>query len=270
MILFLEELILFGLTQFFGILIALNSSKFIQEGVVKLSFTTRDFLVLAVLLIVFVFLTRKFSEKSAAVFKTILVLVIIFGTQTVLSLFFNIIVATLLGVLLAYLILKTKIVFIHNVGVLLATAGIGGIFGLAITPILAVLLLLVLSFYDIIAVYKTKHMVKLAEDMIKSRAIFGIVLPQNSRGWLESLENVRPGGKFMILGSGDIAMPLVLISSVVAASGLSAGLIVMLFSFVGLFLTHELFIAQRQRRPMAALPPIAALSIIGYLVSIIL
>lgn len=74
----------------------------------------------------------------------------------------------------------------------------------------------------------------------------------------------------MILGSGDIIMPLILASSVAGLHGLAGGLTVILFSMAGLFLTFWLFVSQRTRRPMAALPPIAVMAIIGYLASLIL
>ena len=70
----------------------------------------------------------------------------------------------------------------------------------------------------------------------------------------------------MILGSGDIGLPVVLASSV-ARYSLNAAIIVAVFSLAGLFFTHLIFVNQRERKPMAALPPIATMSIVGYLVA---
>jgi len=50
---------------------------------------------------------------------------------------------------------------------------------------------------------------------------------------------------------------------------LGQAVITSLFSLIGLFITHLIFVNQKSRRPMAALPPIATLTIIGYLVSLI-
>ena len=223
-----------------------------------------------IFLAAFIYFARKFSRKSAFFFRLVLGLAVFAGSQTVFSILFNeTVFSALAAVLLAFGVLKAKIVLLHNIGIILALAGIGAVLGASLKPLAAVILLLVLSFYDIIAVYKTGHMVKLAEDMIKSRAIFGLVIPQKFQGWKENLKNVRvPGGEFMILGSGDIVMPLLLIASVIGFHGLAYGLIVFLFSSLGLFLTYYLFITQKIRRPMAALPPIAAMSIIGYLAAI--
>lgn len=145
-------------------------------------------------------------------------------------------------------------------------AGIGAVIGLSFTPETVIILLVALSFYDIIAVYKTKHMVALAENMIKSRAIFGFVIPIAPSGFGEKMVRVVPGEQFMILGSGDVILPLLLSSSLVRVS-LTASIIVAAFSAAGLFLMHLIFINQKIRRPMAALPPIALTAILGYLVA---
>lgn len=267
-LLFLQELLLFGATQLIGIFVALKGRLPVQNQKLVFEFAVIDFIILIIFFSLFIYFIQKFSHKSSVFFKLIFGILIFAGTQTVLSLILkDDLSSTLFAFLLTLLVLRFKVVFLHNFGMVVALGGIGAVLGLSITPLVAVFLLLILSFYDIIAVYKTGHMVKIAEDMIKSKAISGVVLPQNFHGWLESLENVKPGGKFMILGSGDLIMPLILISSVIGLDGLGNGLIILPFSFAGLFLTYYLFITQKIRRPMAALPPIAVLSIIGYLVS---
>lgn len=249
---------------------ALRGKELVPKSDVS-GLTISDFVILIVTFSVFVYFLQKFSHKSAVFFRLIFGILIFVGSQAVFELVFKAgSMSILFAILLTFLVLKFKIVLLHNLGVVLALGGIGAIIGLSLTPLTAVVLLVVLSFYDIIAVYKTGHMVKIAEEMIKSRAISGIILPQNYKGWAEKLENVRPGGTFMILGSGDLIMPLILISSVVGLDGLVSGLVILPFSLAGLFLTYYLFITQKTRKPMAALPPIAVASIIGYLVSILI
>ena len=271
-ILFLQELLLFAAAQAIGLFTAVRGKSVLpEEGMIEIDFALTEILLFIAVFSVAVFLLTRFSRKSPLFFRAVLGLVVFAGSQTVFSLVSNeVIFSTLAAGLVAVLVLKAKVVFYHNVGMILAVAGVGAVIGLSLTPIAAVLLLLVLSFYDIIAVYKTKHMIKMAEGMIKARAISGIVIPQTPKDWFESLENVQPGGRFMILGSGDLIMPLILASSVAGLHGLAGGLTVMLFSMFGLLLTFWLFITQRTRRPMAALPPIAVMAIIGYLVSIVL
>ena len=269
LILFFQELLLFAAVQIIGIFVVLKSRALIQNQM-AFDLTAGEIIFSLIFLAVFIYFARKFSRKSAFFFRLILGLAVFAGSQNVFALLFNeTVFSALAAVLLAFMVLKTKIVLLHNIGIILALAGIGAVLGVSLKPLAVIVLLLVLSFYDIIAVYKTGHMVKMAEDMIKSRAIFGLVIPQKFQGWKENLKNVRPGGEFMILGSGDIVMPLLLIASVIGFHGLAFGLVIFLFSTLGLFLTYYLFITQKTRRPMAALPPIAVMSIVGYLVALV-
>lgn len=271
-ILFFQELLLFAAAQAIGLFVALKGKALaIRSPAAAFEFGLPEIIFLAIILFLFIYFVRKFSRKSVIFFRVVLALAIFAGSQTVFAMLVeNVLISFFAAILLAWAVLKFKIVFLHDFAVVLAIAGIGGILGLSLTPISVIFILIVLSFYDIIAVYKTKHMVKMAEEMIKSRAIFGIVLPRKSKDWIENLENVRPGEEFMILGSGDLVMPLLLIASSAWSHGLRESLFVMFFSFFGLALTYLLFITQKTRHPMAALPPIAAASIIGYLVSIVL
>ena len=125
-----------------------------------------------------------------------------------------------------------------------------------------------LSVYDIIAVYLTKHMVALARSMIEGGAVFGFLVPFEFKGFLYGKERAKTGigENFLILGSGDIGLPLVFVASLAKVS-LASAIITAAFSILGLFLTHLLFFNQIKRRAMAALPPIATVTIIGYLIS---
>jgi len=269
-VLFLRELLLFTAVQLVGIFVVLRGGALIQEQN-PLDLTVGEIIFFLIFFAAFIYFARKFSRKSAVFFRLILGIAVFAGSQTVFSLIFDeVVFSSFAAVLTAFAVLKIRIILLHNLGIILALAGIGAVLGMSLAPFPVILILLVLSFYDIIAVYKTGHMVKLAEDMVRSRTIFGLVIPQEQEGWKKRLEDVRPGGEFMILGSGDAVMPLLLISSVIMSHGLASGLVILLFSISGLFLSYCLFISQKIRRPMAALPPIAVMSIIGYLALVVL
>ena len=268
---FFKESILFLAVQLLGIWVAYSFVSYLPSenlSKVEFNFGFGDLIAFIVIIGAFILIGRHSPLRRAILYKTFFAIILFVGIQTVLALWLNVSLSIILSVLLIYALFKTKKVWIHNLSVVLALAGIGGTFGASLTPLNAVFILVILSFYDIVAVYKTKHMVQMAEDMIKSRAIFGIVLP-SGRGWFESLENVQLGGRFMILGSGDIALPLILIASIVGTS-IFHSFLVLVFSMAGLLITHILFVRQKERKPMAALPPIATMSIIGYLISTII
>jgi presenilin-like A22 family membrane protease len=129
-----------------------------------------------------------------------------------------------------------------------------------------VLLLIVFSIYDIIAVYKTKHMIKMAKEFIEAKAIPGLILPQKFSEVSVPLKEVKMGGRFLVLGSGDIIFPLLLVSSLVP-EGIKKSFIVAFFATLGLLVSISIFLSQKTRKPIPALPPIALFSIIGFLIT---
>ncbi len=268
--LFLRILVLFAIAQVAGVYAAyrfLPQLEFIQPGRIS-DFNFYDLIVLVAFVVVFFFLLGKFKKASSVFFKVFLTLIIFAGTQAFLGIWFGSIASTSITIALIFLFWFFNNVFLQDLIMLLTFAGIGAVLGLSLTPEAVVLILAGFSFYDILAVYKTKHMIKLAEAMIESRAIFGFVIPSSAGGLKERISRVSPSGQFMILGSGDVILPMLLSVSLVRISMLQS-IIVVAFSLLGLLLMHLIFTNQKVRRPMAALPPIAMLTIIGYLVALI-
>ncbi|MEK7076324.1 MAG: presenilin family intramembrane aspartyl protease [Patescibacteria group bacterium] len=271
--LFVKEAVLFGMTLAVGIFsayrIAISSVPVI---IPEVRFDWGDAIFLAMLALFFIFFSRH-QRVIRFSFKLFLILIVFSGT--------SVIMGAMLGspwdiwttVLIAAAFLSIKNVLTHNIGIILAVAGVGSLLGLAISPGTAVVIMVILSFYDIIAVYVTKHMVKMAKTMMESGAIFGFIIPSQMSGFFshkqEAQVQARVGSRFMILGSGDIGLPVVLASSV-ARYSLASAIIVAVFSLAGLFITHLIFVNQQERKPMAALPPIATMSIIGYLLTVLL
>lgn len=248
---------LFSLAESFGV------------PAVSFRFGMMDFVMAAAVIGLFIWAIMRRDRASRLIYRLFFFLVIFGGAQIIFSAFFSFWIALLLTVLLIATMITKPVVMVQNVSVLLAIAGMATVIGLSLTPLLAVWALLVLSFYDIVAVYVTKHMVRMAEGMMDAGAIFGFMIPSRLSELREKVKKVRSGDKFMILGSGDIALPLILAVSLARVSMVQAWTVAA-FSIMGLFITHLLFVNQKQRRPMAALPPIAMMAIIGYLVALIL
>jgi presenilin-like A22 family membrane protease len=113
-------------------------------------------------------------------------------------------------------------------------------------------------------------MVKMAKDMIEAGTILGLVFPFEPVGFLKSTNEVKPGeGKFLILGGGDVAFPLIFSVSLIKI-GIWKSFLVAFFSLLGLFANFLLFIFQKERKAIPALPLISLFSIIGYLIISIL
>ena len=257
----------FGATQALGLYVAW---RFLPEVVAAKpvdwgSFSWVDLAVLVVFIVVFFVFATKFKRAGSVLYKAFLSLIIFSGSQAVLGVWFMPLIATALAVTLVVIFWLYQSILTQNIAMILTIAGIGATIGISLLSITVVYILVAFSFYDIISVYKTGHMIKMAQAMIESRAIFGFVIPEPGRTLRERVSHVTPGEGFMILGSGDVIFPLLLSASLVRTSLLQAT-IVAVFSALGLFLMHLIFSNQQVRRPMAALPPIALMSIIGYLI----
>ena len=160
-------------------------------------------------------------------------------------------------------------VWFHNLVLILTLPGIAAVLGASITPYAAVILLIFMSVYDYIAVYKTEHMVKMAKAMIAGRAIFAMIYPEHWHGFKVHLNRAHPGEGFMMLGTGDFVFPIIMATSAFSISAVAAWT-VLIISLLGLLLMHLIFSLQKVRRPMPALPPLAAFAILGFVLAIIL
>jgi presenilin-like A22 family membrane protease len=269
----LGEAVFFILIFVLGIFAALKMKiLLIQEEIELPSLGPVDFLaffIFATLIILFIVYLPKVKRIKGFIYKFLFIFSAIYGGLMVLSLLFRDVIAIAAIVLMFFWWFKHNSILSHNLLITLAMAGIGAVFGLSFKPEAVILLLLILSFYDFIAVYKTKHMVRMASSMIEAGAIMGLIIPQKISGLKVKTKEIKPGENFIILGGGDIIFPLILAVSVLPY-GLLSTAIVSLFAFLGIVLSFSIFALQKERKPIPALPPIALMSILGYLITTLL
>jgi presenilin-like A22 family membrane protease len=153
-------------------------------------------------------------------------------------------------------------------------AGVGALFGLILSPWTAVAFMLVISVYDVLSV-RWGYMLWMVKRLSQSEALPAFVIPRRISMWRlnlreaglkKLLEEGPTEREFSVLGGGDIGFPLILVVSVFFVYGFTSSIIVAAFSLLGLisaFLIQLLFF---QGKPMPALPPIALVSIIGFLI----
>lgn len=201
--------------------------------------------------------------------KIFFLLALFSGTLITLGIFLNSTWSLILSLLLVTAYGFYPYVWFHNLILILTLPGIAAVLGASLTPYAAVTLLIFMSVYDYIAVYKTKHMVKMAKAMIAGRAIFAMIYPERLSGFKSHLNEAHPGEGFTMLGTGDFVFPIIMATSVYAVSALAAWT-VLTTSLAGLLLMHLMFSLQKVRRPMPALPPLAAFAILGFILAIIL
>ncbi len=85
-------------------------------------------------------------------------------------------------------------VVIHNFSELFIYGGLAVIFVPVVNLVSIIVILFLISIYDFIAVWKTKHMIKLAKFQAKIKLFAGLFIPY--------------GNKSAILGGGDMGFPL--------------------------------------------------------------
>jgi presenilin-like A22 family membrane protease len=99
----------------------------------------------------------------------------------------------------------------HNATELLMYPGIALIFVPILDITWALALLLVISAYDMFAVWKSRHMVRMAEFQTKSKAFAGLSISYSGKKKLvkKKAKETGEGIQQAVLGGGDIAFPLI-------------------------------------------------------------
>jgi presenilin-like A22 family membrane protease len=188
----------------------------------------------------------------------------------VFSLFLSIAVALFLVVTLV----KYPEWYVIDVCCITVGAGSVAMFGISLSVSLVLVLLILLAIYDAISVYKTKHMIDLAETVLDLKLPIILVIPKNryysliaeTKSLKEKLKNGDERDAFF-MGLGDVVIPGILVVSAfhnVIGNGLIIALSVMLGTIFG-FIT--LVRAVSNGKPQAGLPYLCSGAIIGYLVS---
>jgi presenilin-like A22 family membrane protease len=270
---FFFETLFFSLTFLFGLSSAYKINSYLVKKEIKvapispLNFLLTFFITTSIVLFLLYFL--RFKKGKSIFFKIALAFSFFVGGLLFLYIWIPVLPAAILMTILIFWWLKSPTVFNHNLCLILGMAGIGANLGLKIMPTVGVIILISLSIYDWIAVYKTKHMVKMAREMIEMGVISALIIPQSVSSFKSSLANVKPGGEFLVLGGGDVVLPLIFAVSLIPFGVLKSA-IVALFSLIGVTANFFVFVRQKERKPMPALPLISFFSIIGYLITLLL
>jgi presenilin-like A22 family membrane protease len=160
---------------------------------------------------------------------------------------------------------------VDSVGILVS-AGAVAIFGVSFGVFPAIILMVGLAIYDFIAVYKTKHMLSLADRVVKLRLPIMLVVPKTKDySFLEERAELsseaKPGRPrdAMFMGLGDIVIPSILI--VVAFSRLNnplAAVGALVGTFIGFVVLMQFVL---RGKPHAGLPLLNGGSILGFFVA---
>ena len=174
-------------------------------------------------------------------------IVVIIGIAIALNAFlinlqYSAILAALIAIVLAYFKVFKRNLIAHNFTELLIYAGIASLFIPLLNVGTTVVLLVIISIYDMYAVWHAGFMQKMAKyQMEKVRVFSGFFIPYVSRKDRLKLRKAKTGKKkikvpvhLAILGGGDVVFPLILAGVVLSAFGPLAALVIAIGAALGL------------------------------------
>lgn len=181
--------------------------------------------------------------------------------------------ATAAAVLVITLLKYPEWHVIDTCGIIIG-AGAIALLGISLSIFLVIVLLVGLAIYDAMSVYKTKHMIDLADTVLDLKLPVLLVVPKIRKYSLvketKSLkEKLKHGEKrdAFFMGLGDVVMPGVLVASAfhnITSNGLIIALSVMLGTLLGFTVLMAVVI---RGKPQAGLPFLCSGAILGYIVS---
>lgn len=189
-----------------------------------------------------------------------------------------------LALVLTYALYKYPEWYLVDAAGISVAAGVIAIMGISFAILPALLLLIGLAIYDALAVYRTKHMVTLADAVASQRLPVLLVIPKKLHySFLKqpSLKEQMSAGDerdAMFMGLGDVIVPGILVVSAfssLASNGpqpfSAAPLVVALSTLLGVLIGFALLIRYVSTgNPQAGLPLLNGGAIVGYVVSYIL
>jgi len=192
-------------------------------------------------------------------------------------------------VLLILLVVHSEWYVVNLTGVLLG-AGVCVMLGVTFVPILAILFMVLAAIYDYWAVYKSKHMLDLADTMIGLRLPILLVAPQDSdyslieetnrerasadhatdqetsQAPVKRTQRERKSGEAMFMGLGDVIFPGMLVLSALQWLDPSAAFAVAMTTLLGGLAGYVALMSYVARgKAQAGLPLLNGGAILGYL-----
>lgn len=167
--------------------------------------------------------------------------------------FINEFYAVIIAVSMLLLRFDTRDNFFHNMMEILVYAGLSVILVSSLDVITAVILLVIISIYDIFAVNYSKHMIRLAKSQLALNIFSGFKIESN--------------GSIAALGGGDVVFPALLAGVMLRDYSLLSALIVCYGSLIGLIV---LILTGKENKVYPAMPFITAGCILGLVINFLL
>ncbi len=179
---------------------------------------------------------------------------------------------------LTLLLFKYPEWYVIDISGVIIGAGAIAIFGISLEIYLIMILLIVLAVYDAISVYKTKHMVDLADTVMDLKLPVLLVVPKirhysllkKQKGLKEQLDSGEERDAFF-MGLGDIVMPGILVVAAYYTDTVNQSLPLAFSTMAGTLVGFAILMLYVVKgKPQAGLPLLCSGAILGYLLGSLL
>ena len=199
---------------------------------------------------------------------------VVFDTllSTVLSADSSLVLSLVASAIILVMLMKNPEWYVIDASGVISSAGAIALVGISLSVSIVLVLLIGMTIYDAISVYKTKHMIDLASTSLEQKLPVLFIIPKR-RGYSFAKEarslkdKLRTGEKrdAFFLGLGDVIMPGILVVSAFhnfASNALPMAVSVMLGTLLGLVMLTPFVL---KGKPQAGLPFLCTGAIIGYI-----
>jgi len=236
------------------------------------------FLIIILAMTVLILLIAKYWKKQ--VIQLIILGAVGYTSFYILYPLFTLIIPSLFALIFSIMAALILIVtlykypewYVIDISGVIVGAGAIAIFGISLGVLITIILLICLAVYDAISVYKTKHMIDLADTVMDLKLPVLMVIPKirhyslikETKSLKEKLKEDEERDAFF-MGLGDIVMPGILVASVYnVENGLPIALSVIVGTLVGFAILMTFVL---KGKPQAGLPCLCGGAILGYVIS---
>jgi len=185
----------------------------------------------------------------------------------------TIILSIITAIALVFILYKYPEWYVIDISGIIIGAGAIAIFGMSLGVLLVLIFLIALAIYDAISVYKTKHMVDLADTVMDLKLPVLLVVPKikgyslikETKRLKEQIDEGEERDAFF-MGLGDIVMPGILVAAVYnqVPDSLPVAIGIIIGTLIG-FSALMTFVIKG--KPQAGLPLLCSGAILGYIFS---
>ena len=159
----------------------------------------------------------------------------------------------------------------QDIAAIISGAGVGALLGASLGILPSIVFILILSCYDFVSVFITKHMVRMAKALTERPTAFTVAAPPELKDFkLKYTGAKKAKKKFHIfqLGVGDMVIPLMFAVSVLSKFSLINAIASVIGSIIALL--SLIYFMSKKPQPMPALPFITFGTFAGFLISLLI